>query len=338
MNTSAVQMLGRAQAAMHGVEILLSPGDDPEPEASRLGVEFTVAVDPETGKPIRVSFPGEPHEMTAWEGAGRDNFLTPLYFRPEVLDRYHADPRLYTVEPDYVRAWAGWSLQLALTEQGNYQAYLGDVAKLPRYEQEHWARFTVAGDKIPESRWRADFYAEIVDGPTHRTVIHDLREAVQRVNRVTQNLCGHDLFPPVESVNAPKVEGLRVPINEVSSFQQQLTALSLLLNESLDSKCLAAAGAPKIEGEGTLKRLEALLEQLRRGEVGGARDAIGVLFEIQTLRSNVGGVHDASGAEKVLARFNQDDLPWDEWFIDIVERAEKALNFVEQTLSTPRSG
>ncbi len=337
-NTSAARLAAaRPQAAMHGVEILLCPREDPEPEADRHGVKFTVILDPDTGKPGQVSFPGEPNEMTVWGGAGRNNFLTPLYFRPAVLARYHADPNLYSVEPEVVRAWAGWRLQLALTKDGNYQAYLGDVAELPRYEQEHWARHTVVGDEIPESRWLADFYAEIVEGPSHRTAIDDLHEAVQRVNQVARDVYGYDLFPPVETVNMPKVKGLRVPGNEVSSFQQQLTALWLLLNDSLDSRCLTAGGIEKIEGAGTLKRLEALLERLSGCEVGGVREAVGVLFEIQTLRSHVGGVHDTSGADKTLTRLNQDDLPWDAWFVDIVERAGTALNFIEKTLSASRS-
>jgi len=337
-NTGADQLLSdRPQAMMLGVEILLRPDQDPEAEADEDGVEFTVAIDPDTGNPITVSYPGEASESTVWEGVGRDNFLTPLYFKPTVLDRYHADPRLYSVEPGAVRAWAGWMLQVALTEQGNYQAYLGDVASLPRREQEHWVRHPVVGDEIPESRRRTDFYAEFVDGPSHRTVIEDLRDAVGRVNHVASSLCKRDLFPPVEAVNAPKVNGLRVPRNEVSSFQQQLTALSLLLGESLDNKCLTAAGAPKIEGAGTIKRLEALLEQLTGREAGGVREDIGVLFEIQALRSNVGGVHDTSGAENTLGRLNPSNLPWDDWFVDIVERTVKAVNFIEQTLSaTPR--
>jgi len=333
-NTPAAQLLSdKAQAMMLGVETLLRPDEDPEAESDDDGVKFTVAVDPDTGKAIKVSHPGPPNEWTVWEGAGRDNFLTPLYFGPSVFDRYHADSRLYTVEPGYVHAWAGWGLQISLTEQGNYQAYLGDVAGLPRHEQEHWARHAVAGDAIPENRFRADFHAEFADGPSHRTVIDDLLEATTRVNEVTRSKYGRELFPHVEAINEPKVQGLRVPRNEVTSFQQQLTALSLLLGESLDNKCLTAAGAPKLDSPGTTKRLEALLEhKTGRGE-GGVSHDIGVLFEIQTLRSNVGGVHDTSGAEKVLARLNPEDLPYDDLFIAIVERAVSALAFTAEALT-----
>lgn len=333
-NTPAERLMSdEPQAMMLGVEILVRPDEDPEAEGANDPVEFTVAVDPDTGKAIKVTYPGPPNEWTTWEGAGNNNFLTPLYFKPSVLDRYHTDSRLYTVEPGYVHAWDGWGLQISLTKQGNYQAYLGDVAGLPRHEQEHWARHAVTGDAIPENRFRADFLAEFVDGPSHRTVIDDLLVAMARLNDLTRERFGRELFPPVESINEPKVRGLRVPSNEVTAFQQQLTALSLVLGESLDNKCLTAAGAPKLDTPGTVKRLEVLLEQLTgRGE-GGVREEIGVLFEIQTLRSNVGGVHDTSGAETVLARLNPAELPYDDWFTDLVERTVRALTFITETLS-----
>lgn len=329
-NTSADQLLdAHAQAMMLGVEILVRPEEDPEPgEDRQASVEFPIGLDADTGKPVSVSYPGLPNNRTAWPGAGNDNFLTHLFFRAQVLERYHADTTLYTVSPGYVRAWSGWGLQVGLTEQGNLHAYLGDVAKLPRYEQEHWARYAVVDDKIPESRARADFLGEFVDGPTHRTVIDDLRRAHAELNEAFRVLHGPPLLPAVEAINEPKVNGLRVPRNEVTSFQAQLTALSLLIGDSLDSKALTTAGAPKIDGAGTLQRLEVLLEQLTGRGDGGVREDIAALFEVQTLRSRLGGVHDASDAEKTLARYNAGGLPWDDWFTDLVERVTAALQFV----------
>ncbi len=123
----------------------------------------------------------------------------------------------------------------------------------------------------------------------------------------------------------------------MTSFQTQLTALSLLIGDSLDSKALTAAGAPKIEGAGTLKRLEVLLEQLTGRDEGGVREDIAALFEVQTLRSQVGGVHDTSDAEKTLARYNPRGLPWDDWFADLVERVTAALQFVTTVLAARRA-
>jgi hypothetical protein len=334
-NTPAAQLLSdHAQAMMLGVEILRCPEDDPEPEDDRQAgsVEFLVAFDPDTGKPVTVSFPGAPNPWTEWPGAGNDNFLTHLYFSTRVLERYHADTRLYTVTNGHVSAWDGWGLQISLTEQGNYHAYLGDVAKLPRYEQEHWAGHAVVGDRIPENRARADFFGQFVDGPSHRTVVDDLRSAHAEVNSATEARFGASLLPLVEPINEPKVRALRVPTNEVTSFQAQLTALSLLLGDSLDSKTLTAAGAPKVENAGTLKRLELMLENLTGRGGGGVRDDIAALIEVQTLRSHIGGVHDTSKAEKTLARYNASDLAWDDWFVDIVERATAALRFIADTI------
>ncbi|MEJ7570288.1 MAG: hypothetical protein WKF41_18755 [Gaiellaceae bacterium] len=319
-----------AQAVIHGVEMLVAPSEDPERDRSEDPLEFPIAMHPETGKPLTVTYPDVPNERTLWPGAGNNNFLTCLFFSPTVLERYYEDSRLYTVAEGAVRAWQGWMLQVALTEQGNLQAYLGDVVKMPRYEQEHWARHAIVDDRVPESRLRADLRAEFVDAPSHRTVVDELRTARGRVNEVAEQRFGCELFPDVEPINAPKVAGLRLPRDEVASYQSQLTALALLLTDSISGKFLRAAGAPEIPNAGSLRRLEGLLEQLASQ---GVRDDIAALFEIQLLRSKVGGVHDASDPERILARYNPKRLPWGDWFAELVERATDALGFVERTLA-----
>jgi hypothetical protein len=68
------------------------------------------------------------------------------------------------------------------------------------------------------------------------------------------------------------------------------------------------------------------------------RDDIAPLLEIQLLRSKVGGVHNASDAQKILARLNPSGLPWNDWFTDIVERAIQVLGFIEQAFTAPCLG
>jgi len=82
------------------------------------GITYPIGMDPDTGREIRVTHP--PHE-----------FLTPVYFREGVLEKYYADPSLYTVEETLIRGGRHWTLSIARTNRGTLHVWLGDIARLP---------------------------------------------------------------------------------------------------------------------------------------------------------------------------------------------------------------
>jgi hypothetical protein len=68
--------------------------------------------------------------------------ITPAFFRPEVLQRYKADPEKYTLEHRSVRSRAGWSLKTYdINEAGQVHTYLHYLGDLPYQEQLYWQAF-----------------------------------------------------------------------------------------------------------------------------------------------------------------------------------------------------
>ena len=68
--------------------------------------------------------------------------ITPAFFRPDVLQRYKADPEKYTLEHRSISSRAGWSLKTYdINEAGQVHTYLHYLGDLPYQEQLYWQAF-----------------------------------------------------------------------------------------------------------------------------------------------------------------------------------------------------
>ncbi len=69
--------------------------------------------------------------------------ITPAFFKPEVLQRYKADPDKYRLEHRSITSRAGWSLQTYdVNEAGQVHTYLHYLGDLPYSEQLYWQSFS----------------------------------------------------------------------------------------------------------------------------------------------------------------------------------------------------
>lgn len=279
----------------------------PPPIAEETGhpgqtLDYPISTDPDTGEPILASFPAEPNDRTAWSGAGNDNFLSPVCFKREVLDRYLSDPRYYSVSKVQVEAGGMWSLPIAITGHGNVQVWLGDLGRIPEKHQRHWQQCAVVeDDAVPEWRIRRDLHAEFVDAPRDEG-LDRVRAAMDECNEAAVAYCGEPLFAQVEGLNDERIRVLHTPLNDsLAAFQHQVTSLAILLVDHINAGFFKAAGAPT-EGS-SLARLAGWLASTFELAEEDAKDVIGGLYAVLAIRSSGGGAHRAgSKATQVLER------------------------------------
>ncbi len=283
--------------------------DDPEAALDQT-LEYVIGMDPKTGEPERLSYPGPPHEKTAYPGAGDDNFLTPVFFRREVLNEYLNDPKHYTVSKTEVSAGDVWSLPIAITEQGNVQIWLGDLGRISEGAQRHFQRFNIADDDaVPDWRIRRDLAAEWVKTPEDEAV-DQLWAALRECNEAAVRLCGQPLYAEVGGMNRERLEAMHVPLNSsLPAFQHQVTSLAILVADHLNSGFFDAVGAPS--GQGSLNRLAEWLEHSLRVSRDEAREKIGGLYAVQAIRSSTGAHRVGDDAIPALERagIDRDELP-----------------------------
>lgn len=250
-------------------ESVAQPGDGED----RAGVRYPIGMDPATGRPIVATHPPTP-------------FLTPVFFRQQVLERYLENPRVHSVEDSLVRGGRRWSLPIARTGRGTVHAWLGDVASLPRTVQEHWQAHAVVDDGgVPEWRIRTDFLAEFAVVPAEGSIAR-LKAAIISANAVATARFGEPLYQDVDRAHAESIDVLRIPPNpSMPAFAEQTRALALLVVDHLNPRFFTSAEAP--EAEGSLNRLALLIAALTGRPEQDSKDLIRGLYAVQAIRSTV---------------------------------------------------
>lgn len=315
------------------VTVLRAPETVEEEHFDQSTLEYVIGTDPDTGRPRTARYPGAPSQETAWPGAGNDNFLTPVIFRREVLDYYLSDPRHYSVTDRVVSAGHTWSIPIAITDRGNVQVWLGDLGRISDRAQQHWRQYNIADDDgVPAWRIEQDLGARFVD-PPRTDPVDRLRDAIDRCNHAAKGYCGEPLYADVEGLSADRARTLRVPLNaSMPAFQDQVATLAIVVGEHLNGDFFKAADAPA--GQGSLSRLAAWLQKVTGGSEQEAKEMIGGLFAVQSIRSKAGGAHRAgSSGLEALARsdIDLDNLPagFERLIIRVTESLEAVAGVIE---------
>ncbi|MEW5994955.1 MAG: hypothetical protein AB1744_11245, partial [Candidatus Zixiibacteriota bacterium] len=127
--------------------------------------EFIVGTD-STGRVIRHTC--DPDRLANNFGAnpGAPNYLTPVFFRSEVLSKYYADPGKYSVDDGYLRCGGLWGLRMDNDHTDYVVVWLGDLGSdLSEVERNYWLSFNIPpeGRKISMTNFRRAIMAEFAD-------------------------------------------------------------------------------------------------------------------------------------------------------------------------------
>lgn len=68
----------------------------------------------------------------------KPHFLTPVFFKSEVLKKYYDNPAKFSVEARYLRCLDLWGLPIDTNKKGLVYVWLGDLGRIPYKEQQHW--------------------------------------------------------------------------------------------------------------------------------------------------------------------------------------------------------
>lgn len=91
--------------------------------------EFIYAVDQTTGQPLRYTCDESQLSNNFSMIEGAPDYLTPVYFRREVLTKYAQQPEIYQVEKRMLRCLDLWHLSLDINPEGLVEVYLGDLGE-----------------------------------------------------------------------------------------------------------------------------------------------------------------------------------------------------------------
>jgi hypothetical protein len=303
-----------------------------EPEPAKF-VDFVIGVDDDGNEVMNTSSEAE---LSNYFGAnsGRPHYLTPVFFRKALLDKYYQQPSKYSVEPGYLRCAGLWGMSLDNHLDDYVVAWLGDLGRdLPYQEQLHWRSFNVppAGG-MSQTFFRQQILNEWVD-TVHPE--HLFKYEYGALAGDTQTLLGWPVLLPLSNEDQHYLRALRIPArDEQRDFDEVILALTKILVDSLNEKELnKLIASDDLAGlKGSISRLEKACEN--RG-VADYDDHIRFLRELQELRSCGAAHRKGSNYHKIAEKLGIDAYSLRQVFEGMLI---KGLSFVRFLKATAESG
>ncbi|MCZ2155651.1 MAG: hypothetical protein LC114_17415 [Bryobacterales bacterium] len=228
---------------------------------SRVFEEFIIGTD-SNGYPL--SHTCDPNRLANYFGAnpGAPHYLTPVFFRREVLNKYFDNPGKYSVEDGYLRCAGLWGMAIDNNHPDFVVVYLGDLGRdLPAKEHQYWKSYNVA----PEGGMSEANFRRSILGQFTSPEMEDLlfKERLEQFQTDWINKYGWSLFKPLAEADRHYLATLRIPsIDQQNHFDEQVLALAKILIESINEGELNARIPTQPPNSRSLMKLKVYLNQV----------------------------------------------------------------------------
>jgi hypothetical protein len=292
-----------------------------EASVVRQYVRFVIAVD-ENGRNVEHTCDETSLADYFGKNAGSAHYLTPVWFRREVLRKYYDHPEKYSVEDGYLRGGSLWGLRLDNDLPNHVVVYLGDLGGLAHDEQLYWRSFNSApaASRSSEMHFKRSFLAQFADPISPDLVFKQKLVALQES---WEQRFGWQLFRRLHDDDAHVIKQLRVPLTDsIGEFELQSLLLAKLLVDSLNDKQLTSELGVGRPDEKSISKLERFLEKAAYQH----RDRdIKLLRLLQAARSTAAAHGKGENYDKVSKQLDLRDRPASEVFRELLTRVNAML-------------
>lgn len=283
------------------------------------------------GNPIKFSC--NPANLNNFFNPNTENphYLTPIFFKPEVLKKYLDDDR-YTVEDGIIRYGSIWSLYIDNQLPDCVSAYLGDLGRdLPYIEQKYWASFNILDGNISQVRYKRDF---LVQATEPSSPIFRLQNKYKEVNNLFFNQFNTNILLELSKQDQYNLDSLHLPSDHsISDLDKQVLSLTKVLIDSLNENWIKANLNMLRISEANLKGISALEKLFQTNNVANYSDHIQFLRNLQNLRSSGSGHRKGDNYKKCSKKFNISENNYRQPFIEILEKSILFLEFLKDNIT-----
>jgi len=254
---------------------------------------------------------------------GAPNYLTPVCFRKEVLNKYYSQPEKYTVSDGYLSCGALWSLYIDNNHPEAVMVFLGDLGHLSHTEQMYWRGFNLPSGTMSRVAFKRSILGQFADPQTADLYF---KQRFTIFNEYWKKKFGWELFRPLTGKDEYAFRILRVPLtNDIREFDEQIATLTKVFVDSLNEKQLAKGITNKENAKG-LDKFETWL-----GAQNFCSDKMmEFLRKLQALRS-AGTAHlKGDNYEKIKPFFQMDKKELAEVLEDIFIKCVWTLRTLEK--------
>lgn len=248
-------------------------------------------------------------------------YLTPVFFRKEVLEKYFNSPDKFLVKDGVLFANGLWTLKLDNNHENIVSVFLGDLRSLPVSEQYYWKSYNIVSDsKISSVQFRRSFLAEFTN-PSQIDLL--FRQHYIELHDIWIEKIGWPIFRELNEADSYHLSRVRLLTSEnQSAFDEIVLSITKLMVESINVEMLSKI-LSSIEDE---KSINKILRFLQEEGADFAPDVEKFLKELQSLRS-ASSAH-AKGKNYLKARKKFENSEKDELKEIIVEIITRADNVV----------
>ena len=282
--------------------------------------EFIIGED-EYGKPVKYTC--DPDCLANYFGKNPDapHYLTPVFFKPEVLQKYYDDSDLYTVSDGHLSCASMWGVKIDNGNPNCVSVFLGDIGRyVPESHWAHWLSHNVPPtQRMSDVGVRRAFFGQFADSenPEHR-----FKLAYDQLQSSWEEHWGWRLHRKAEGPDASVLQRLRIPVNDTDAeLRTQSINLALVLVDYLNEKELASY-LSDAKGDKGIAKLKKFLEAQSYQHT--ERD-IRLLQRIQRMRSRIGAHSSGSSGQAYLEEELGKDTP-QEYIARLMTEATQMLD------------
>lgn len=268
----------------------------------------------------------DPDKLANYFGAnpGAPMYLTPVFFKKEVLRKYISKPELYAINDGFLECKRLWRIEIDNHHKNCISVYLGDLGRdLPAGEQSYWKSFNIIGEEgLSKEAFQRDFLNMAVSSSMED---HIFQRKYNQLSVAWKEKFGWELFLPLSKEDQYNLSQIHIPLtNSQPEFDQLVLSLVKVLIDSLNEKMLQRDIDVKKDIKG-ISKLEAWLQEKGAVDYQGH---IKYLRDLQELRSSGAGHRKGKSYEKVAKQFNLDSVNLIDAFEEILHRANDFLNYM----------
>ena len=295
-------------------------------------VDFIIDVDEDGDDILHTSNP-EILEKSIGKNRGSPDYLTPVFFRREVLDKYYKQPGKYTVKDGHLLCGGLWGIRIDNHHDDKVVTWLGDLGRdLPHCEQLHWRSYNIQPcGTISETTYRRSVLGEWAesDRPDH---IFSQRYLMLQEDSV--RALDWPILRPLDERDKHYLKAIRIPSSdEQKDFDDLVLALTKVLIDSLNEKALNTL-IPNDERGGITRSISRLEKAFEVNGVKGYETHIKFLRDLQDLRS-AGSAHlKGSKYSKIAEKLGINNQSLRAVFQGILEKSIEVLLFLDRIVQS----
>lgn len=218
---------------------------------------------------------------------------SPIYFKPEVLDKYKNNPDKYDLSERTISCRGGWNLQTYdINDYGQVHTYAIYLSRLPYKEQLHWLQYNEKPKGgLSKRAIRTDFEGEFPDCMSN---LEELKAILEELGSLVIEEIDSTIWSPKGGSWENASKGLHLVTTEnANQWHDFIIALTNTVNEGFKKKALQKLASVPVNEDSNLGRLGLLKYVLKQKGRDDLVEVIhSVLNELQKARS-AGKAHGA---------------------------------------------